>query len=395
MKTRLSAIIMMVALLAGCATPASGPRAPATEGTVMPAATAVPPTEVRTAIPTDTPTVIPTATCTPEPTSTPTPTLIPPSPTPTLDPGGDPDGDGYSSYAEQIWGEDPLAFTSFDELAYHPGTIYARMRVSQPFALEDMNGLLYQVVRPISIEDKGTPGNPSDDHLVFDVVLFPYATHPSISTQVSRFPIDPNTYPAEVRQYLESTQVSKITPEMRETLLQVVEGARSDAEAINRILRWNQDNLTVMEPAKGFFYFYEIVSIKAGDMFDARQTWYSTSRATLLAAELRAIGIPTRIVFGVYTTDQTNQTNGLYDHPQNMVFLRNQWVRLDYNMGLNYRGELRDPYSYGYLAFTDQYRDTSEADWTAYISVADYWQGGDNYLERWWQLHKPLEFREN
>jgi hypothetical protein len=81
-------------------------------------AACVPTTPIPTAIPTVTPTAtstaIPTATNTPtpEPTATPTET-----PTPTPDPWGDPDADGYSTYFEDVWGTDPLASTSFEDLA--------------------------------------------------------------------------------------------------------------------------------------------------------------------------------------------------------------------------------------------------------------------------------------
>lgn len=373
--------------------------APALPTATPPSDMAVPtPTPTSSPTPTVKPSPTPAATATPQPTPTQTLTPIPPtptstlSPTPTLDPSGDPDGDGYPTYFEQIWRTNPLTFTTFDDLAYHPGTIYAKMRVSQPFVLEDMNGFLYQVVRPLNIEDNGTPNNASDDHLIFDVVLFPYATHPNIASPVSKFPIDPNTYPPEVRPYLESTQHSNITPEMRETLLQVVAGAQTDEEAIRRIKRWNESNFTVNEAWKDA-YFSQIIPIRAGDMFSIKQTRYSTTRATLLAAELRAIGIPTGIIFGVYTTDEPSQ--GAYAHPQNLVFLGGRWVRLDYLEGLNYKNSLRDPYSYGYLVFTDFYKDTSEVDWSEYIHIIDRYEGAGTPEERYWQIHQPLEFRRN
>ena len=272
------------------------------------------------------------------------------------------------------------------------------MRVSQPFELGDMNKTIYQVAHLVSIEDNGTPHNRGDDHFVFEVVMFPYARHPNISIPVERFPIHPKIYPAEVRPYLESTQISNITPEMRETLLDVVAGAKTKVDAINRILRWNHDNLSEMKPEKGFFYFYEIVEIKAGDMFNSRQTWYSTSRATLLAAEMRAIGIPAAIIFGVYTTEEPNR--GGWDHPQNLVYLGNQWVRLDYFRGLNYRHDpnrspVKDPVNYDYLTYVDFYRDSSEPDWSAYIAIIDRYDEPGTQEERFWKIHKTLEFREN
>ena len=72
MKT-VSAIIMLGALLAGCAAPIPVPTPTPTQGADTPATTAVPPTEVPSATATDTPTSRPTATPTPQPTNTPTP----------------------------------------------------------------------------------------------------------------------------------------------------------------------------------------------------------------------------------------------------------------------------------------------------------------------------------
>ena len=392
-KTATIILVAATIALAACA-----PASP----TAMPPSQTMVPTPTATEQPSPKPTPLPpsptpTYTPSPSPTPTETPTPVPPTPTPTLspiptpDPWSDPDNDGYPTYFEQVWRTYPLTFTSFEDLAHHPGTIYAKMRVSQPFEFADMNGTIYQVARFISVEDNGTPDNPSDDHLIFDVVLFPYATRPNIATQVNEFPIDPSTYPAEVQPYLESTQISNLTPEMKETLLEVVAGARTDVEAIDRILRWNENSLTRL-PTDHWLFFYEVISLRAGDLFSARQIWQSTSKATLLAAEMRAIGIPTGIIFGVYTTEEPSYA--AFDHPQNVVFLNNQWVRLDYHRGLNYRGSrVRDPYSYEYLAITEFYRDTTEVDWSTYIYIIDYY--GEKPPEVYLELHEPLEMREN
>jgi hypothetical protein len=80
-------LIIIGALLAGRATPASGPPAPPTEGTLAPAPTTAPPTVVPTAVPTDTPISTRTASATPKPTDTPTPTPSPiAAPLPTATP---------------------------------------------------------------------------------------------------------------------------------------------------------------------------------------------------------------------------------------------------------------------------------------------------------------------
>ena len=75
MKKTIAAIIIVGALLAGCATPATGPTATPTQVMVAPTATPVAPTEVPAATPTAIPTSTPTPTVmpTPEPTSTPIP----------------------------------------------------------------------------------------------------------------------------------------------------------------------------------------------------------------------------------------------------------------------------------------------------------------------------------
>ncbi len=331
--------------------------------------------------------------CTPAPTPTPTPSLTPVltatiTPTLTPDPYADPDEDTYPTRFEQIWGTDPFEFTTFEELSNHPGTIYAKMRVSQPFEVDDMNGTLYQVVRVVEIEDKGTPDDTSDDHLIFEVVLFPYARYEisDISTIVDQFPLPADNYPSKIRQFLESTEISNITDEMRETLLDVVKDAETDIEAINNILQWNHQN--IIDGALPEVTYDELVMIKAGDIFKLQKARFSTTWATLLAAELRSVGIPSQIIFGVSTNDDS--TDCFCAHPQILVYLSKMWVRLDYNKGLNYRKDLFNKHSYGFLVFTDRYSDNTEADWSFWFYVDDLgWKGiHDRYLD----LHEVLEF---
>ncbi len=66
-------VIILGALLAGCATQTTGPTATPTQGAVMPTGTTALHTALPTVTPTETPTCTPTATPTPEPTNTPTP----------------------------------------------------------------------------------------------------------------------------------------------------------------------------------------------------------------------------------------------------------------------------------------------------------------------------------
>ena len=77
MKRTIAAMVIIAAVLAGCATPAPGPAATPIQRAITPRATLVPPTEILTATPTDSPTPTPTATPTSEPTRTPAPTPTP------------------------------------------------------------------------------------------------------------------------------------------------------------------------------------------------------------------------------------------------------------------------------------------------------------------------------
>jgi len=321
-----------------------------------------------------------------------------PSPSPTRIPRDmqDPDDDGFPSLFEMIWNTDPMTYTSFDDLSHHKGTIYAVMEVSQPFDIEEMNGTIYQVARLLKVDDKGTSST-SDDRFTFEIVMFPYAKFldSDIRVHIDSFPIPNTEYPFEVQGYLESTEHSDISDELREIMLDIVNNSTNNVQAIDRILSWNLNNLTLYDFPREL-YFYEIIDLKASDMIRDRKTWYSTSRATLITAELRSIGIPTKLIYGVYVTDESNNTPpGIYDHAQSLVYMNGHWVRLDYFVGLNYSDELSDPFSYGYLAFTDTYRDTSEPDWATTIFVIDQYHWQTSHQQRCWILHKPLELKIN
>lgn len=304
-----------------------------------------------------------------------------PAPEPTLEPSADPDGDGSITYFEEIWGTDPLAYTSFEELSVHPGTIYAKMRVSQPFEIEDMNGTLYQVVRPIEKQDNGTPDYASDDHLVFEVVLFPYAKHDldSLEMEVAGFPIDEEIYPIEVREFLltKEEDVSNVTDELRNSMLVIVNGfgegysesARTDVEAIDRVLRWNNENLE-FNPQWEYPPYEIITSLRAGDMFSIRKLRWSTTRATIFNAELRAIGIPSKITHNIScicNPNEDEECDNRGNHPQNLVYVGGKWILFDYYSIQSVREK---PHSY-FLVMTDTYRDNSEAIFDFWIQVID------------------------
>jgi len=309
------------------------------------------------------------------------------SPTPTeifLSPMEDFDGDVYPNLYEQIWGSDPLVATTFDELAQLPGAIYAKLRISQPFEVEDMNGWLYQVATDFEIEDKGT-NSKGDDHLTFRTVLFPYATFPEelITTYVDSWPIDPTIYPAEVLPYLESTNISNITPEMSEILKEVVKDAATVLGGIRKVFIWNGHNLSV-NPAFDKIKYSVAVKMHAGDMFSNRRTAGSTSKSTILTSELRAIGVPTAIVHGIYVTPSLQDRH--IHHPQDVSWLNGHWVRMDYEDGINSMGDTMKDTGAGYLVITDFYPDNDDADWTFWRMVSSV---------RAIHFHEIIDFRIN
>ena len=302
-----------------------------------------------------------------------------PEPIPTVNPNGDPDGDGYITLFEEVWGTDPFKFTSFEDLSIHPGTIYAKMRVSQPFEVQDMNGTFYQVVRIIEIDDNGTPEDIIDDHITFEVVQFPYAKYNPEPMTVDGFPINPNEYPSDVQQYLLSFEndFSNITDDIKTTMLEIVNGtgegyetqAKSDVEAVDRIIKWNKSNLK-MDPIYESYYplYRQIVSMRSGDMFETKLTRMSSTRATILNAELKSIGIPTKIFSQVSSLCNPNEDKNCLrgGHPQNGVYLGGQWILYDFN-----DVDPREGVNYEYLVITDTYRDNSEAIFDYWISVVD------------------------
>jgi hypothetical protein len=99
---------------------------------------------------------------------------------------------------------------------------------------------------------------------------------------------------------------------MRQTLLEVVSSAKSDVDAINKIQKWNQDNIVYNKAWKDN-NFARNISISAGDIFETKKHRLSTTVATLLAAELRAIGIPTMIMNNDLVSLETQ--NVLIHHP--------------------------------------------------------------------------------
>ncbi len=86
-------------------------------------------------------------------------------------------------------------------------------------------------------------------------------------------------------------------------------------------------------------------------------------------------------------------------HSQDLVYLDEQWVRYDFGLGLNYPKTLEDSASYGFLVFTDIFRDNSESDsfmWKYQVDnnmTAPFTE--EKFAQNMLKLHDVLDFREN
>ena len=83
----------------------------------------------------------------------------------------------------------------------------------------------------------------------------------------------------------------------------------------------------------------------------------------------------------------TPETQDLYTgHPQNVVYLNGEWVKVDFQGQFNQAGKLNDIKAYGFLAITQFYGDLTEVDWTLWRLLPNI---------RAVHLHKILDYRIN
>lgn len=268
MEKTIAAIIMIGALLAGCATPAAGPTATPAEGTTAPAPTPVEPTEVPTTESTRTPTATPpqvalqpTATTPPTPTSTAIPTATPQPCYVDTDRDGlsdanerivgtdltdpDTDGDGLSDYDEatKYFTNPSVADSDGDGVRDNDGqerreygyTLRATMAIRPPSRnVQAMNDHFQDVTL---VQDTG-------DELILDVTFYADAYHileRLLLPEASQF------YSGSDR-YLAPTPLLNFDAQMSaDAGALFASGARpTDLSLVERTYAWERDNVTVM-----------------------------------------------------------------------------------------------------------------------------------------------------
>ncbi|MEN6425050.1 MAG: transglutaminase domain-containing protein [Phycisphaerales bacterium] len=283
----------------------------------------------------------------------------------------DSDGDGLCDYDEHCkYRTDPTKkdtdgdgtpdadWAERREYAY---TIRAICEIRPPNTIEGMNDL-YQDARPADRKAR------LQDGTVVEVLLFPFS-QPHVLAQ----PYPRTTIPDAMQRYVERDLSMNYSDEMQKEIKeQIVRGATTDVEAIEKILAWMARETTLANRLPEFAYF-NVVDNKIvwrqslgspqkdeqflqtdffGDaMFRSRLHGTCSSTATLRATMLRAAGIPTRLIQNLplinrYEGDPEplqeslrmrvmakgydwGQGGGGANHYYNEVFLNNRWVRVD------------------------------------------------------------------
>jgi uncharacterized repeat protein (TIGR01451 family) len=288
----------------------------------------------------------------------------------------DDDHDGLSDYEEIVkYLTDPrIPDTDGDgipdgdweerrEFAY---SVRVEMRMRQPFDVETMNDL-YQDVRVIE-------GPDDDGYTLIEAIIYPYT---QIDVYSSPYPLD--DLPPEMQAYTEPGIATNCSPSMQAEVLQIVDGAETDVEAVNQVLQWVEEETSFYldySIPEVYYTYLEDGEVKvrnyhgslpveellethyfADSMFELRTHGTCTSIATLKCAMLKAAGIPCQVIQTIhpiyYHGDQTQpyaydldrEWGCVYEQPAGTgawwcnhafleVYVGGRWVRVDRNMGV-------------------------------------------------------------
>ena len=135
------------------------------------------------------------------------------------------------------------------------------------------------------------------------------------------FPVDPAAVAGEnLSNFLQpTTYLQSDDPELAAKAREVVEGAKRSYEAAKRLERWVFKNVTEKVFDRGFASAKEVFGNRAGDC---------TEHAVLLAAMLRAVGIPSRVANGVTYMEMRPGKPQMFYHMWTEGWL-GKWVPLD------------------------------------------------------------------
>lgn len=286
----------------------------------------------------------------------------------------DTDGDGLSDYDEHCKyrtyptkkdsdgdGKPDGDWQERREYAY---SIRAICEIRPPSNLEMINDL-YQDARPV--EKKAA----LDDAQVVEVLIFPFAT-----AHVYAQPFPKQNLDKELREYIQPTASMNFSSEMKEEVANIVQGAATDVEAIEKMLQWMNSETSLVRRLPHWEYLHIIdgkivwhnsfgspaqdeqfleTNFLGNSMFNNKVHGTCSSIATLRGTMFRAAGLPTRLIQTLplmtrYSEDPEPLADQLrmramakgYDwgpgsgganHTYNEVFLNNRWVRVDNSIG--------------------------------------------------------------
>ncbi|MHC4618321.1 MAG: M56 family metallopeptidase [Planctomycetota bacterium] len=286
----------------------------------------------------------------------------------------DTDRDGLSDYDEYCkYRTDPTKKDSdadgkpdgdWQERREYTYTIRAICEIRLPSGLEMINDL-YQDAR--RVDRKAS----LEDAVVVEVLLFPFAA-PHVYAQ----PYPRKSLDESLQEYIQPTVSMNFSPQMKQRIRDIVEGAATDVQAIEKMLRWINTETELMKYNPHWDYFHvlndEIVwhgshgdpsrnerfletNFFADSMFKDKVHGTCSSTAILRGAMFRAAGLPTRLIQTLplitrYSEDpepladrlrmramakgyEWGPGTGGANHMYNEVFLNNRWTRVDNSIG--------------------------------------------------------------
>lgn len=298
------------------------------------------------------------------------------------DPAVDDDHDGLTDEEERMkYKTSPdLADTDgdgtpdgdWDERREYAYTVRILMKIRQPFDVDAMNDW-YQDVRVLDGPDQ-------DGYTRIEAIIYPDTL---VDYSPSSFPV--SDLPDGFQTYTEPGIATNYSPSMQSEVLQILEDADTDEEAVNQVLQWVSDETTFYldySIPEVYYTYVEDGEVKvrnyggslpveellqthyfAESMFEMRTHGTCTSIATLKCAMLKAAGIPCRVlqtIFPIYYHgDQTvpyenNLTREWHcnfeqgsgegpwwcNHAFLEVYLGGRWVRADWTINVRHEDPL-------------------------------------------------------
>jgi hypothetical protein len=294
----------------------------------------------------------------------------------------DSDHDGLSDYEETIkyltnpyltdTDRDGIPDGEWSERREYAYTVRVLMRIRQPFDVVTMNDW-FQDVRIIDGPDQ-------DGYTHMEAIIYPET---AVDLSSSSYPL--TDLPPELQIYTQPGIAANYGPSMQSEVLQILENAQTDVQAVNQVSQWvwNETTFYLDYSIPEVYYTYlEDGEVKvrnyngslpveellqthyfADSMFELRTHGTCTSIATLKCAMLKAAGIPCRVIQTIfpiyYHEDQTvpyvnnlgrewhcvyeqasGQTPWWCNHAFLEVYLGGRWIRADWTVNIRHEDPL-------------------------------------------------------